>query len=74
MDYEMRAEYAEGSSPGEQDPQLEVWHITRVGEAMGLCGRDLLPSAVTQSSDAWGTPAGQPLCHSCGALYLHQVR
>ncbi|MEU3187190.1 hypothetical protein ABZ707_23745 [Streptomyces sp. NPDC006923] len=73
MHYEMRAEYAEGESPQDRNARREVWHMTRAGESTGLCGRDLDPAALTQSADAWGTPAGQPLCHACGALYIHQV-
>ncbi|RDG35490.1 hypothetical protein [Streptomyces corynorhini] len=74
MDYEMRAEYADGRSPRDAESRFEVWHMTRVGEAIGLCGRDLAPDAVTQPATAWGTEAGRPLCHACGALYIHQVR
>ncbi|MFJ2113696.1 hypothetical protein ACIOEX_17720 [Streptomyces sp. NPDC087850] len=74
MDYEMRAEYADGISPRDPDARFEVWHMTRSGEPVALCGRDLDVAAVTQSADAWGTEAGRPLCHACGALYIHQVR
>ncbi|MFF1958405.1 hypothetical protein ACFVWX_15615 [Streptomyces sp. NPDC058220] len=73
MEYEMRAEYAHGASPRDRDAGLEVWHMTRLHETTALCGRDLDEAALTQSSDAWGTPDGQPLCHACGALYIHQV-
>ncbi|QXE35266.1 hypothetical protein KQY30_14280 [Streptomyces sp. GMY02] len=73
MQYEMRAQYADDSSPRDRYPRLEVWHMTRLNEATALCGRDLDADALTQSEEAWGTPAGQPLCHACGALYIHQV-
>ncbi|MFJ9026985.1 hypothetical protein ACIRQP_00380 [Streptomyces sp. NPDC102274] len=73
MEYEMRAEYAEGASPRDPESRLEVWHMTRRNQATALCGRDLDPDAATQTADAWGTPAGQPLCHACGASYIHQV-
>ncbi|MEV7866072.1 hypothetical protein AB0P17_08200 [Streptomyces sp. NPDC088124] len=73
MDYEMRAEYEEGASPRDPEPRFYVWHMARADEATALCGRDLDPAAVTQSADLWGTPAGQPLCHACGASYIHQV-
>ncbi|AXG77204.1 hypothetical protein [Streptomyces paludis] len=74
MHYEMRAEYADGTTPRDPDARFEVWHMVRAGEETALCGRDLSPDAVTQSADAWGTEAGTPLCHACGALYIHQVR
>lgn len=73
MEYEMRAEYAEGASPHDPESRFQVWHMTRLNQTTALCGRDLDPAAVTQTADAWGTPAGQPLCHACGALYIHQV-
>ncbi|MFF5568748.1 hypothetical protein ACFY7Z_11370 [Streptomyces sp. NPDC012623] len=74
MDYEMRAEYADGHQPRDAEPRFEVWHMVRADGVTGLCGRDLDPDAVTQPADAWGTEAGRPLCHACGALYIHQVR
>ncbi|MFE2637410.1 hypothetical protein ACFXKS_18775 [Streptomyces scopuliridis] len=73
MEYEMRAEYAEGASPRDPEPRFEVWHITRLDQTTALCGRELDPDGVTQTTDAWGTPAGRPLCHACGASYIHQV-
>ncbi|MEU0282897.1 hypothetical protein ACIOGX_10425 [Streptomyces sp. NPDC088147] len=73
MEYEMRAQYAEGASPHDAEPRFEIWHMTRLDRTTALCGRELDPDAATQSAHAWGTPAGQPLCHACGASYIHQV-
>nr|WSZ95393.1 hypothetical protein OH820_06765 [Streptomyces sp. NBC_00857] len=73
MEYEMRAEYVNGASPRDPDSRFEVWHMMRLNESTALCGRTLDPAAATQSSDAWGTPEGMPLCHACGASYIHQV-
>ncbi|MEV7086388.1 hypothetical protein AB0O07_10895 [Streptomyces sp. NPDC093085] len=73
MDYEMRAEYEPGGPPEDPEPRFYVWHMTRADDVTALCGRALDPGAATQSADAWGTPAGMPLCHACGASYIHQV-
>lgn len=73
MEYEMRAEYDEGVSPG-TDPGAEVhmWHMVRGEGVWAMCGRALDPAAATQPADAWGTERGTPFCHSCGALYLRE--
>lgn len=73
MEHEMRAEYADGVSPGEGAAPVKIWHMVRLDDTLAMCGRQLDPSAATQPSDAWGTAAGEPFCHSCGALYLRQV-
>lgn len=73
MEHEMRAEYVEGVSSGDADGHVKVWHMVRLDGTEAMCGRDLAPDSPTQSSDAWGTPQGEPFCHSCGALYLREV-
>ncbi|MFK8849020.1 hypothetical protein [Streptomyces sp. Ac-502] len=72
MEHEMRAEYAEGGSPQEGAP-VKLWHMVRLDGTQSMCGRELRPDAAVQPSDAWGTAAGEPFCHSCGALYLREV-
>lgn len=73
MEHEMRAEYAEGVSPG-ADPEAEVrmWHMVRGEETEAMCGRELDPAAATQPAELWGTERAEPFCHTCGALYLRE--
>ena len=73
MEHEMRAEYAEGAAPGQQDAEVKIWHMVRLEGTTAMCGRELYADAPTQPADAWGTPQGEPFCHSCGALYLREV-
>ncbi|MCA6092986.1 hypothetical protein LE181_12545 [Streptomyces sp. SCA3-4] len=73
MEHEMRAEYEEGVSSTSADAPIRLWHMVRLDGTQGMCGRDLDPRAATQSADAWGTPQGEPFCHSCAALYLREV-
>ncbi|MFF3252207.1 hypothetical protein ACFYWP_14675 [Actinacidiphila glaucinigra] len=71
--YEMRAEYdTEDGGPAGDGP-VRAWHMVEDGAATGLCGRELSPAAAVQAEDVWGTPAAQPFCHSCGALYLRHT-
>ena len=46
--------------------------MTRLDGVHALCGRELDPAAATQTAEAWGTPAGEPFCRSCGAMYLRE--
>jgi hypothetical protein len=71
MEHEMRAEYEEGVLPHEDTP-VKIWHMVRLEGTTAMCGRALAPASATQSADAWGTAAGEPFCHSCGALYLRE--
>ncbi|MCC3767657.1 hypothetical protein [Streptomyces sp. UNOC14_S4] len=73
MEHEMRAEYGEGVAPGQADAPVKLWHMVRLDGTEAMCGLDLAPGSATQSADAWGTPQGEPFCHSCGALYLREV-
>ncbi|WP_327294287.1 MULTISPECIES: hypothetical protein [unclassified Streptomyces] len=73
MEYVMQAHLQEGSSPRDEHPRVQWWHIAHISETTALCGRELDPAAPKQSTDVWGTPESQPFCHSCGALYLRQV-
>ncbi|MCQ4043715.1 hypothetical protein ACFOSC_11385 [Streptantibioticus rubrisoli] len=73
MEHEMRAEYEEGVSPQQEGATVKIWHMVRLGGTTAMCGRELDPAAATQPADAWGTPKGEPFCHSCGALYLREV-
>ncbi|MCA6090937.1 hypothetical protein LE181_01950 [Streptomyces sp. SCA3-4] len=71
MEHELRAEAADGASPGDGNA-VKTWHVVRMEDSTALCGRDLHPAAPTRSVDLWGT--GQvPICHSCGALYLRET-
>ncbi|GAA2622288.1 hypothetical protein [Streptomyces axinellae] len=72
MEHEMRAEYEEGVSPADPGAEVKIWHMVRDASARAMCGRPLDPAAATQSAQAWGTPRGEPFCHSCGALYLRE--
>ncbi|MFI9719218.1 hypothetical protein ACIHFE_06100 [Streptomyces sp. NPDC052396] len=71
MEHELRAEYADGSSPADEDPSVKVWHVVREQDATAMCGRDLDPASAARSVDLWGT-GKVPICHSCGALYLRE--
>ncbi|MFF2924744.1 hypothetical protein ACFVTP_20465 [Streptomyces celluloflavus] len=71
MEHEMRAEYEE-SGPPRADAPVKIWHMVRLDGAHAMCGRELDPAAATQSAETWGTPAGEPFCHSCGAMYLRE--
>lgn len=72
MDHEMRAEYKEGVAPRVGAP-VKVWHMVRRGGVKAMCGRMLDEAAATQSAEVWGTPAGEPFCFLCGAVYLREV-
>ncbi|MDT0269557.1 hypothetical protein RM844_25060 [Streptomyces sp. DSM 44915] len=72
MQHEMRAEYWETDT--EQSPPwpVKTWHMVRQGERAAMCGRELRPDARGLSDAEWGrTP--EPMCHTCGALYLREV-
>ncbi|MEV5506022.1 hypothetical protein [Streptomyces orinoci] len=72
MEHELRAEYAAGSSPADEDPAVKTWHVVRPEEgARAMCGRDLDPASAVRSVDLWGT-GKVPICHSCGALFLRE--
>ncbi|MEY9967132.1 hypothetical protein ABIA33_005197 [Streptacidiphilus sp. MAP12-16] len=66
--YEMRAQYADGGTQG----PMTYWHMTRDGSMTALCGRDLDAAAATTSDTSWSHTT-EPICHTCGALYLRQV-
>ncbi|WP_042417306.1 hypothetical protein [Streptacidiphilus anmyonensis] len=63
--YGMRAEL--GDEGG-----VKMWHMTKDGALTALCNRDLDPAAPVDHDSAWAHTK-QPLCHTCGALYLRQV-
>ncbi|WP_171167071.1 hypothetical protein [Streptomyces sp. I05A-00742] len=72
MEHELRAEYADGSSPDDIDPAVKTWHVVReVDGGTAMCGRELDPAAAVRSVELWGT-GKVPICHSCGALYLRE--
>ncbi|OON73982.1 hypothetical protein [Streptomyces tsukubensis] len=73
MEHEMRAEYPEGVSVEDPDAEIKLWHMVRLEGSTAMCGRQLDAAAPVQSADAWGTPAADPFCHTCGALYLREV-
>ncbi|MGE9695694.1 MULTISPECIES: hypothetical protein [unclassified Streptomyces] len=74
MEHHMRAEYAEGDTPGDPEAPVRKWHMVRgAEEPRTLCGLLLDPAAATQPADAWGTSAARPFCKTCGALYLREV-
>ncbi|MER5861017.1 hypothetical protein ACFV2Z_38900 [Streptomyces sp. NPDC059688] len=73
MEFQLRAEYAEGTTPPRSGEARDTtWHMTEAGEARALCGRDLDPASETRPAEAWGTEAAEPFCRSCGAQYLRQ--
>ena len=55
-----------------EDTPVKIWHMVRLDGTTAMCGRALAPASATQSAEAWGTPAGEPFCHSCGAMYLRE--
>ncbi|MFG2830035.1 hypothetical protein ACGFWI_21640 [Streptomyces sp. NPDC048434] len=71
MEHEMRAEYEEGVLPHADTP-VKIWHMVRLEGTIAMCGRELAPAAATQTAAVWGTPKGEPFCHSCGAMYLRE--
>ncbi|MFE9247381.1 hypothetical protein [Streptomyces sp. NPDC007088] len=74
MEHHMRAQYPAGVTPGDPHEPVEQWHMVRgARDTVAMCGRRLDAAAATQSADAWGTPAADPFCKSCGALYLREV-
>ncbi|MEZ0093006.1 hypothetical protein [Streptacidiphilus sp. EB129] len=66
--YEMHAQYA---GPGTTGP-VTYWHMTSDGSTTALCGRDLDPDAAKTTDQSWSHTT-EPVCHTCGALYLRQV-
>jgi hypothetical protein len=72
--YRLRAEYATAApaSPAAAPRRpVKCWHMIRAEASTALCGCDLPAQAPTRSEDAWGTTS-EPVCHTCGALYLRQ--
>ncbi|MER6261122.1 hypothetical protein ABT203_16300 [Streptomyces sp900105245] len=73
MEFQLRAEYAEGTTPPRSGEARDTtWHMTEAGEARALCGRNLDPASETRPAEAWGTEAAESFCRSCGAQYLRQ--
>ncbi|MFE2531305.1 hypothetical protein [Streptomyces sp. NPDC059371] len=70
MEYELRAEYAEGARPESVGARVGLWHMTQAGKSVSLCGRQLDQVAWTQPPTAWGTAASDPFCRECGVRYL----
>lgn len=67
--YQLRAEYQ-----GEEHvpEQVRFWHVVADGSAEALCGRAIDEDAAHLPVADWGdTP--DPMCHTCGALWLRQV-
>ncbi|PWI10521.1 hypothetical protein DIZ27_11055 [Streptomyces sp. NWU339] len=62
---------AEMTEPG--GDALKEWHMVRSGQDVAMCGREVDPSAKEMPSDAWGTDAARPFCHTCGALFLREA-
>ncbi|MEZ0066315.1 hypothetical protein ABIA32_002325 [Streptacidiphilus sp. MAP12-20] len=63
--YGMRAEYGRGGT-------VKAWHMMKDGRLTALCGRDLAADAATLTDHDWAHTS-EPICHTCGALYLRQV-
>ncbi|MEC4019518.1 hypothetical protein [Streptomyces sp. H27-D2] len=72
MLHEMRAQYEEGVPPGDPDAPVIMWHMVRETGTTAMCGRELDAKAATRSADAWGAQTTN-FCHTCGAMYLHEV-
>ena len=56
----------------EPEGSIKLWHMMKDGALTALCGRDLDPAAPFAHDAAWAHTT-EPLCHTCGALYLRQV-
>jgi hypothetical protein len=63
--YGMRAEFA-------PDGSIRAWHMMKDGALTALCNRDLTPDAPQMNDSDWAHTK-EPICHTCGALYLRQV-
>ncbi|MFG2137830.1 hypothetical protein [Streptomyces sp. NPDC048650] len=72
MEYELRAEYRNGSDPETPDPAVKTWHVVREEGLTAMCGRELSADAATRPADDWGS-GSVPICHSCGALFLREA-
>ncbi|WP_129841692.1 hypothetical protein [Streptomyces sp. RFCAC02] len=72
MRHTLRAEYAEDTGGG-HTPDVKTWHMVRGegGDTAALCGKRLRAEAAALSEDRWGT-TDEPMCHTCGALYLRE--
>ncbi|MEW2407816.1 hypothetical protein [Streptomyces griseoviridis] len=70
--YEVRAQYAAGSSRGSALPRVEVWHMTSADATHALCGERIAADAETQPVEKWGTAATEPFCRLCGTHFLRQ--
>ncbi|SFD57215.1 hypothetical protein [Streptomyces aidingensis] len=68
MEHAMRAEYPH-DDPG---AGVKSWHMVRGEGNAAMCGRELLPDAELRPDSDWGTTA-EPMCHTCGAMYLREV-
>ena len=78
----MRAEYARTApspeSGGEQDAEAGTeravvsWHMVRGRASEAMCGRELSADAELRPDADWGR-TDEPMCHTCGALYLREV-
>ncbi|MCE7083207.1 hypothetical protein [Streptomyces sp. ST2-7A] len=51
---------------------VKTWHMVRGAETLAMCGRQLAADSVTRSDEDWGRTE-EPMCHTCGALYLREV-
>lgn len=63
--YGMRAEFGRGG-------EIKLWHMMKDGALTALCGHDLDPAAPVAHDSDWSHTT-EPVCHTCGALYLRQV-
>ncbi|GAB3116537.1 hypothetical protein GCM10027160_25830 [Streptomyces calidiresistens] len=51
---------------------VKTWHMVRGQETRAMCGRQLAADSITRSDEDWGRTE-EPMCHTCGALYLREV-
>jgi hypothetical protein len=88
MEHALRAEYAagpadegdergggggRGAGGGPERRAVRSWHMVREGhDGLAMCGLALEPGAARRPDEDWGRTA-EPMCHTCGALYLREV-
>jgi hypothetical protein len=65
--------YGEETQGGGTRGRVRSWHMVRVGETVAMCGKPLSPGGTTLPEEEWGRPP-EMCCHTCGAMYLREVR
>jgi hypothetical protein len=66
--YDIRAQYSDRSGASGAARRVYLWHITRAGVPVSLCGKPLDPTAEARSLPAPFTVTGE-LCGLCEARF-----